>query len=195
MDLPIQIERRLESFSDPLPEGGRELATADRDTFTRMFQRFYVPLVRYAHRFTGDDGRAKDVVQDVFAKLWRDRASITINVSLKAFLYTMVRNRALNLNRRTSRVVSGVEMQVLLDRRRVQPSEEEALAAKELKRHLQTWIEELAPRRKEAFILSRYHAMTHQEIAEVMQVSKRTVDTHILLALRELRQRLDALQG
>ena len=63
-----------------------------------------------------------------------------------------------------------------------------------LQRSIHGWIQELPPRRAEAFALSRYNGFSHDEIATIMGVSKRTVETHILLALRELRARLDALR-
>lgn len=171
-----------------------QLQAVDWETFTGIFRHFYAPLVRYARRITGDAASAEDVVQDVFTKLWADRGRITIEVSLKAFLYTMVRNRSLNVNRRTRRIASDVTVADLRDRYETEPASEEALTAEDLQQRLYLWIEDLPPRRREAFMLSRYNDLTHSEIAAIMGVSKRTVDTHILLALRELRRRLDELQ-
>ncbi|MGI9173811.1 MAG: RNA polymerase sigma-70 factor, partial [Rhodothermales bacterium] len=171
-----------------------ELPLADRDGFADVFRRFYPPLVRYACRITGDAAAAGDVLQDVFLKLWEDRDKLTVEVSVRALLYTMVRNRALNQHRRKRWIANGVAV-TDLQVEDPAPGSEETLSADELQRHLYGWIGELPPRRAEAFTLSRYHGLRHSEIAAIMDVSERTVDTHILLALRELRQRLDALQN
>jgi RNA polymerase sigma-70 factor (family 1) len=179
----------------PLPEGGRLPGGADRAAFTKIFRHFYAPLVRYARRLTGSAALADDVLQDVFAKLWEDRQRLAIRVSLKALLYTMVRNRALNLNRRKQWAASDAAAAEAFDRHGAEPAGEQALTAEDLRRHLYRWIDDLPPRRREAFTLSRYHGLSHREIAGIMGVSERTVDTHILLVLRELRRRLDDLQN
>lgn len=166
----------------------------DRESFAMVFRRYYAPLVRYAGRITGDAASAADVLQDVFLKLWEDRGRLTIEVSLKAMLYTMVRNRALNMNRARKWVARDVTVEEVLEHGGAEPTGERVMTAEDLQQHLHRWIEELPARRREAFTLSRFHGLMHREIAGIMGVSERTVDTHIVLALRELRRRLDELQ-
>ena len=57
------------------------------------------------------------------------------------------------------------------------------------------WISDLPPRRREAFQLSRYEGLSHEEIAQVMNLTSRTVSNHIMLALVYLRKRLRALES
>lgn len=177
----------------PSPPDGFPLQVTDPASFTAVFRCLYAPLVRYAHRFTRDDAAAADLVQEVFLKLWADRERLTATVSLRALLYTMVRNRALNLQRYTGRIAGAVSVEVARDRHETAPASDETLEAEDLQRQLYCWIEALPPRRAEAFTLSRYHGLPHREIAALMGISERSVETHILLALRELRHRLDTL--
>ena len=135
------------------------------------------------------------MLQDVFMKLWEDRQSLTVKVSLKAMLYTMVRNRALNSLRRNKWIATDTAVEDIRDQQEVAPTGDDILAADDLRQHLQTWIDKLPERRAEAFVLSRQHGLKHSEIASIMKVSERTVDTHILLALKDLRRRLDALES
>ena len=179
---------RLPDPDDALVTPGATLA--DGETFARVFRRYHAPLVRYAHGLVGS--QAADAVQDVFLKLWRERAQIEVDTSLQALLYTMVRNRALNLIRRDRRLAPDVAPSDVLAAAVVPPPVEGE--ARELADHLSRWIADLPGRRREAFVLSRYHDLSHAEIARVMQLSVRTVDTHIVHALRELRRRLDELQ-
>ncbi len=166
----------------------------DPAALTELFRHFREPLTRYACRITGDAATAADVLQDVFLRLWENRAKVTIEVSLQAFLFTMVRNRAYNVNRKQQRINREVVVEEVLNQRPDDSSIAEEVSAQNLKHLLYRWIEMLPPRRAEAFVLSRYHGLSHREIATIMELSQRTVDTHILLALRELRRRMDALQ-
>lgn len=186
---------RVQEPLDTLSELSRRLRHSDREAYAEVFRRFHGPLVRYARRITNDEAVAYDVLQDVFMKLWEDRKTLTVKVSLKAMLYTMVRNRALNSLRRSKWISTDTAVEDVGDPPEVAPSGDEVLAAKDLRQHLQAWIDQLPGRRAEAFVLSRYNDLKHSEIAAIMGISERTVDTHILLALRDLRGRLDALQS
>ncbi len=184
----------LHRKTNTLQELAQRLADSDADAYTELYRRMEKPLVRYIQRITRDTSAAYDVLQDVFMKLWEDRATLEVRVSIKALLYTMSRNRALNMNRQKTymaRVTVGTEMPVP---HAVDPQSDEALVAKDLAKYLHQWINELPPRRAEAFVLSRYHGLKHSEISDIMELSERTVNTHILHALRDLRKRFVALQ-
>ena len=187
--------QRVEDPVDTLFEMSRRLRHSDHAAFAEVFQRLHTPLVRYARRITSDEATAYDVLQDVFMKLWEDRQSLTVKVSLKAMLYTMVRNRALNSLRRNKWIATDTAVEDVRDQQEVALAGDDILAADDLRQHLQTWIDKLPKRRAEAFVLSRQHGLKHSEIASIMKVSERTVDTHILLALKDLRRRLDALES
>lgn len=149
-------------------------------------------LLRYAWRFTGEREAARDVVQDAFFKLWQIRETVDPSRSLKALLYTMVRNLALN-SKRAARHTNGVFPEHgLVD---TTPSVDQRVQAEMLNAHLRQCINELPRRRREAFMLSRYEGLSHSEIAQVMGLTPRTVNTHIVLALKDLRKRLGTLQS
>ncbi len=187
--------QRVEDPVDTLSELSQRLRHSDRAAFAEVFQHLHTPLVRYARRITSDEATAYDVLQDVFMKLWEDRQSLTVKVSLKAMLYTMVRNRALNSLRRNKWIATDTAVEDIRDQQEVALAGDDILAADDLRQHLQIWIDKLPERRAEAFVLSRQHGLKHSEIASIMKVSERTVDTHILLALKDLRRRLDALES
>lgn len=168
---------------------------SDPAALTQVYRTHQAPLVRYAHRLTGSIETAHDVVQDVFVTLWEQRETLTVELSLQALLYTMTRNRALNQNRRRARIAADVEVEDAQHHvgRPDALAPDTLLQARELGRYLRRWIDELPPRRAEAFTLSRFDGLSHAEIATVMGLSARTVDTHIVHALRDLRHRLGAL--
>lgn len=184
------------SDDEASPPGLAErLEAGTADAHDEAFRRFYAPLVRYARGFVGDGDAARDVVQDVFLKLWETRETLDVRSSLKAMLYTMVRNRALNVNRRQKKKAAAP---TIPEARRQQqehaPPPDLAVEAEVLRERIYQWVRELPERRAEAFTLSRYHGLSNQEIAETMGVAERTASTHVYHALRDLRERLDALQ-
>ena len=185
-----------------MPDGTIDLPAAspeplhidDAAALTATYRRYAEPLVRYAGRFTGDVAAAHDVVQDVFVTLWERRTTLTIERSLQALLYTMTRNRALNYRRRMTRSSSeALDEEDGASVATAEPAPDARMAADDLAHHLRRFIAMLPPRRAEAFSLSRFDGLSHADIAEVMGLSVRTVDTHVVHALRALRRRLDAL--
>ncbi len=172
----------------------RRLQSSDREAFSQLFDSLHVPLVRYARRFTVDDATAYDLLQDVFVTLWERRRTLSIKSSIQAMLYTMIRNRALNLKRRDKWYDREASVSDAEATDSTAPPDD-VLEAVGLANRLKVWIGQMPERRAEAFMLSRYHGLSHREIGTIMGVSERTVDTHILLALRELRARMDKLDA
>lgn len=167
------------------------IRVSDRLAYSELFQAMHLTLLRYAWRITGEEQAAQDVVQDVFLKVWRMREELDPNRSLKSLLYTMVRNLALNYNRSQQRMDASLD-DVDYDYTAADDSVEHNVAAAQLDTALHAWIEEMPPRRREAFQLSRFEGLSHDEIANIMNLTPRTVNTHIVLALKYLRNRLRA---
>lgn len=165
---------------------------SDQAAYAALFRVLHTPLLRYARRFVADDATAYDVLQDVFMKLWDRRSTLDPNGSIEALLYTMVRNRALNLLRREGRETN---LDAMPEQQTPTSNDVEAwVDSDDLARRIRRWIQELPNRRREAFVLSRFHGLSHKEISAIMGVSLKTIDTHILLALKFLRVRLDRYQ-
>ena len=167
---------------------GQGLQRSDHAAYAALFEATYDALFRYAWTYTRDEDAAYDVLQDVYLKLWRIRARVDPARSLKALLYQMVRNYALNHGRDKRRRALDP-----LDAARYAASDEtfEAdLYARDLGMLIRAWVAELPPRRREAFQLSRYEGLSHHEIARVMGLTPKTVNNHVVLALQHLRERL-----
>ncbi|MCC5913002.1 MAG: RNA polymerase sigma-70 factor [Balneolaceae bacterium] len=164
------------------------ISESDRKAFDRLFRLFYEPMVRYAIRFTKEKAAACDVAQESFIALWQNRKRIDPEQPLKAYLYRIVRNRAINWIQR-------------LDNRN-EPLENAGPVSEDPKIHeeenqddfsapFEIWIRELPDRQQEAFELSRFDGLSHEEIASVMDLSPKTVNNHIVSALRTLREKYE----
>lgn len=151
-------------------------------------------LLRYALQVTHDEAAAYDVVQDAFIKLWNVRETLDPERSMKALLYRIVRNLALNQQRAKHHEEAKRAAMPVPDPTHT-TSPEEVMDAEALGARIREWIAELPPRRREAFQLSRFEGLSHEEIAQVMNLTPRTVTNHIMLALQYLRDRLHAFQA
>ena len=177
----------------PLPPDASRLDLTDREQFAAVVREYHAPLAHYALRLTRSAPVAADVVQDVFLALWERRDRVEAGAAFRSLLYTMVRNRALNVRRKARPFATGDPAPALDAAPAAAPAADDRLDAAQLRGYVRRWIEALPPRRAEAFMLSRDQGLSHAEIAEVMGLSVRTVETHVFQALKTLRARYDAL--
>jgi RNA polymerase sigma-70 factor (ECF subfamily) len=124
-------------------------------------------------------------VQRAFVRLWENGHAIPTGDEVRPFLYRIVRNLASNEWRRRQTQRSWLDGESMLHPHHAMPSqdvEEEELAAA-----LAAAVERLPARRREVFVLSRYHSLTNAQIAEVLSIAPQTVANQLVSALRELR--------
>ncbi len=169
----------------------RRIKASDRKAFARVFDALHDPLARYALQITGQKSAALDVVQQAFTALWDMRSSLNPDESLEALLFRIVRNRSYNYTRnRRNRNAHHETLQRELDPVRDTPATN--MDADRLDDHLRDWIDELPERQREALMLSRFEGLSHEEIAQVMEISPPTVNNHIVRALKTLRSKVRA---
>ncbi|MCC5934952.1 MAG: RNA polymerase sigma-70 factor [Balneolales bacterium] len=172
------------------------ISKSDQNAFDRLFRAFFKPLVMFSCRYVSDQSTASDIVQDAFVKLWQNRTKLSGVASARAYIYTTARNLSLNHIRDNARMETGNEMSEM------QPSEinetsvswndafseEHSESIYERMQLLYHWVSQLSDRQREAFELSRFEGLDHHEVAAVMKVSPRTVNNHIVDALRNLQR-------
>lgn len=166
------------------------LRAGDDAAYDAVFRAWYAPLVRVAAALLQDNDAAEEVAQDVMHELWRRRRLLDASLSLRAYLLRSVRNRSLNHLRhlRVRRQTAG-SVESLYDAPTVA---DQPIAAKELAEAAAKAVQELPPRCREVFELSRVHGLRYAEIAATLDISEKTVEAQIGKALRILRERLAA---
>lgn len=169
------------------------IAAGKDRAFDELFRATYSLYAAYACRLLKDRDEAADLVQECFVSLWTMRHKLDPERSLKALLYRMVRNRALNRIRDRKREAVSLEQNPYIARGYAERPESSAdgFDRGEAMRQL---IAALPERQREALELSRFEGLTHKEIADVMEVSARTVNNHIVAALQTLRDRFESVQ-
>lgn len=168
--------------------------SGDADAFESIFRRYYEHLCLFAERLLRSPDAARDVVQDVFVAIWKQRASCQGCDNLRVYLFTAVRNRVLKLLRHQN-VVDRTRARMTLEQRSpghgaTPESPDEEIDALELAATVERIVQELPERSREAYRLHRRDGLSYAEIAAVMGVSVRTVENHIARALRGLREGL-----
>ncbi len=165
-----------------------KIQAGNAPAFRTLFKIYYAPLVRHAYRFVQDIQIAEDIVSDIFLKIWEKRSELNIKKSATAYLYSMVRNHALNyLKRNRIELTDFSTLDLIIPE---SDSIEEIVQRNELKTHLEKAIIELPERTREVFIMHRYDHLKYSEIAEILNIKEGTVETHMVRALRYLRKRL-----
>jgi RNA polymerase sigma-70 factor (ECF subfamily) len=198
MSTPV---RRLEAspFTQPSAPGNDECAwiagivAGDEAPFEAMFRAYHRELYRFALRLLGSADDAEDAVQGVFVAIWQSRSGWTVRGSLRIYLFSAVRNRALqqlrNARTRQRHVGDVLEFSsALLSHPLGDPDRQ--LEHAEFSAALTAAIAALPPRCREAFVLTREHGMTYAEAAATMGISPHTVMVQIGRALTSLRTAL-----
>jgi RNA polymerase sigma-70 factor (ECF subfamily) len=166
------------------------LGRGNEAAFERIFRRLSEPIFRFVCGMVQDEALAHDITQDTFAKLWSIRDRMDAVDSLRAYVFQMARNQVYNHER--DRQVRRDNENDLRDAHPTAspPSPDTTLDVDMLRSMLEDWIDELPDRQREALTLRRQQNLSHDEIAEVMDVSPNTVNNHIVRAMKFLRGRI-----
>jgi RNA polymerase sigma-70 factor (ECF subfamily) len=174
----------------PLDALRRRLGAGDADAFEQVFRRLSTAVFRFVCGMVQDEALAHDLTQDTFAKLWSVRDRMDEVDSLRAYVFQMARHRVYN-QQRDERVRRDHEDEVQdLHASSTPPAPDRQLDADMLESALERWVDELPDRQREALCLRRQEQLSHDEIADVMDISPSTVNNHLVRAMQHLRSRL-----
>jgi RNA polymerase sigma-70 factor (ECF subfamily) len=165
-----------------------EKRAVQADWIEAALARYERPLIRYVTRITGDLDRARDVVQDTFLKLVKtERAKVEQH--LAAWLFTVAKNRALDISKKERRMGHLENTEVVPD---TAPGPQDAAQSSEMLARIFEALDTLSEDHKEAFRLKFQDQLTYREISEIMGKSLGTVSKLITTALCTVRDRLMA---
>ena len=161
----------------------------DEGAFAEIYRRYAESLAGFASSKLFDLEDARDIIHDVFVKLWRERGKLQVDRDLKAYLFKLSRYRIVDkIRKNITREEYAAMVQALADR--YEPGIEQQIAAKELQQSVEKALEELSPRVKEIYLLSREENLSIPEIADKLQLSEQTVKNQLSTALKHLRSSL-----
>ena len=164
-----------------------------RDRFLQYFQELYPKLMAISCRFVDEDV-ARDMVQDAFVALWEQKEEVRY---IPTFLYKTVQNNCLNYIKH-NHVVSDYAEKVRIAESRIQFLNERTdendvfkhIEYLDIRSKIEAELNKLPPRTAEAFRLYYFEELSAKEVAEVMNISYRTVEVHVQKALSSLKDEL-----
>jgi RNA polymerase sigma-70 factor (ECF subfamily) len=165
------------------------LATGSESAIEMLFKSFYQPLCQYAYSFLRDKDEADEVVQAAFVNIWDRREELSIQTSVKSYLYRAVRNACLNVIKH-ERVKKEHETHELAQGEPVHEGTSEGVMMSELERRIAAAMKALPEQCRLVFQLSRFEELRYAEIAEQLNISVKTVENHMGKALRIMREQL-----
>jgi RNA polymerase sigma-70 factor (ECF subfamily) len=189
---PLVSKNQATALTQPEIQQIQALRRGEEQAFDALFRAWYAPLTRFACSFTdGDQEEAEELVQDTFVRLWTQRNTLEVQHSIKAYLYRMVQNAALNRMRSQKVHTRFTEYQARQMEHAYEPPNEDP----EMGKRIAGALDALPPQSRQVFELSRFESLKYREIAEYLGISIKTVETHMGKALRILRQELAEYLG
>ena len=164
----------------------RAIKKGDSNAFKELFKKYYDALVNYVRTYANDLQVAEDITQQVFITLWTERNSLQIDKSVKGYLYTTSYRAYIDYYRKTKR------RDAFIDELKEKTLRDSILEDKEITENrinrLKSIINTLPPKCKEVVELHKLRGLKYQEIAERLNISKKTVESQMRIAYAKIRE-------
>ncbi|MEN7550267.1 RNA polymerase sigma-70 factor [Rapidithrix thailandica] len=148
----------------------------------KLYESYYQRLCRFAHCYLHQAEVAEDVVSEIFLQLWEKRHTLIVPEKVETYLFAATRNKCLNYLRDHQKTEDFSQVQLSL----TLPSPEKGYIHKEQLERAQAYINTFPGQQKKIFILSRVEGFTYKEIAQILNLSEKTVEHHMGQALKKM---------
>ncbi|MBO6573528.1 MAG: RNA polymerase sigma-70 factor [Balneola sp.] len=169
------------------PELAIKIKNGNHEAFKKFFDRYNAFLLNYLMKRGTAKEAAKDLVQQAFVMIWEKRDEIDETKSLRAFLFKIGYTRMLNLFRDHSKFDEEADPE---ENTSYEEPEDEDNKRAELNSAIEKAISAMPEKRQEVFRLCFIQEFTYKEAAQVLDVSVKTVENHMGLALKDMRESL-----
>ncbi len=165
-----------------------EMKRGKEYAFDFIFNYYYSGLCVYAQKMISlPEEEARDIVQDVFVKLWNDREKLDVKFSIRSYLFVSVKNKCFDVLRKKNR---SIKVQEITPQQDISDESFETYVLSELEALFNNSLNKLPERCREIFELSRLQGLKNREIALKLNLSEKTVENQITKALHILREEL-----
>lgn len=167
----------------------RKIASGDQLAMKHVYDTHSGPLFHFVKNWLANPHEASDIVHDTMLEVWRRADRFQGRSSLKSWIFSIARNKAIDKNRKTSRMTYTDEIPEVVD---IEASPAQALEMSQDAEHLKKCVEALSPKHRRMIHLAFYEDLTYKEIAEIEACPVGTVKTRILYAKKLLMRDLSA---
>jgi len=169
------------------------IARGDKNAFEQLYHNYWHHLFLAAYNVLKDKAVCEDIVQEVFLQVWNRRESIRIESSLEAYLFSMVRYSVFRHIKKEKAGCSRLFEQ--LGSRLYNATPEDITIEKNIHSHIAGAVNSLPEKCREIYRLSREEQLSHHEIATRLNISTKTVENHISIALKKIRFTMTKIAG
>ena len=167
----------------------KRMCDGDHHALRFFFDKYYDELCNYVNLYLRNKTISEDIVQDIFIYFWEKRGTINLDISVKSYLIRASRNKYLNYLRDErshqaiqNAVISKSETSINPDYKLWDVSKIEEIISKS--------IDKLPPRCREVYLLHKNQELSYKEIASKMDISEKTVENQMSIALKKLKEQL-----
>lgn len=164
----------------------QQIKNGDESDFSRLFDHYYAPMCFFAVKFLNDMDISRSVVQQVFVDLWIKREKLNVEHSVKSYLFQCVRNRSIDYLRQQK---SYIQISESTEEMLIAPFRD-LIEESEMYSHVNSTINQLPEKCREIFILCRQDGLKYSEIAQKLNISVKTVEMQMGIALKKIRSSL-----
>jgi len=167
----------------------KAMQRGDIFAFNELFHKYSQKIYNFSIKHIGREEDVKDLIQEIFVTIWNKRKDIDEKQSFNGYLFAITLNAIRKYFRRKNTNDKLVHKWL----EEIEPYSNitaQTLEYNELAKMADDLIEQLPPRRRMIFLLSRKDGLTNEEIAGILKIKKKTVENHLNLALRYLREKL-----
>jgi RNA polymerase sigma-70 factor (ECF subfamily) len=168
----------------------QRMIEGDRKAFRYFFEKYYAELCNFVNIYVHDTNLAEEIVQDIFVYFWENKARLQLTHSVRSYLFSASKYRSLKEIRDQNtrqRILKGIKVADIDDQTN---QDEFFFDTEQFRSILNAAVENLPPKCKEIFLLSKIKNLSHKEIAERLNISVKTVENQITIALKKLREHL-----
>ena len=165
-----------------------QLKQSDHKAFTSLYEKYWRQVYNFCRLYLNNSSVAEEVVQEVFIKIWESRDFIKEDENFKGLLFIMTRNQVFNQHRKS--VNEDFYKVTVLSAMEDSYNMEDEIEARNLSEYIDRLIEDMPPRRREIFNMSRKEHKSYREIAGMLQISEKTVENQIGEALKYLKRNI-----
>ncbi len=160
--------------------------------FEILYKKYYEPLSRFAWRYVKSKAIAEEIVQETYTDIWISGDSWEINGSIRSYFYRIVRNKCLN-HLKHQQIKEKYDTVWYEENYLHETDYVDERRLKQIRIAIENAIKELPERSRMTYMLHRHDGLTYDEIAGVMGVSVKTVESQMSRTLKNLRKRLSYL--
>lgn len=172
------------------PQTTMNQQTININQYEQLFKQHYTKLCNAAHQITNDKEQAEDIVQDVFIKIWENKDAIQIKISSFSYLYRSVLNACYNEVKRKKVINLKHSTEIDLNNLSFSQNIDGNMDFSHLQNTIHKSLEKLPPKCKTIFVLSRFENYKYKEIAEMLDISIKTVEAQMGIAINRLNTEL-----